>query len=120
MEEAYEFFLAFAAQGLHDDRSSASGSQLRNFLSRMDESLAGLAASFRTVLADGSVASPGDFDDMIDVLEQDARTARAVLRVVLSRPSISSQLIDNLNASMHIRALLTDVFVLDEALAIGD
>ena len=29
---------------------------------------------------------------------------------------ISSQLIDNLNASIHLRALLTDLFVVDEAL----
>jgi hypothetical protein len=31
-------------------------------------------------------------------------------------PSISSQLIDNLNASIHLRALLTDLFLLDEIL----
>jgi hypothetical protein len=29
---------------------------------------------------------------------------------------MSSQLVDNLNASIHIRALLTDVFLIDEAL----
>jgi hypothetical protein len=32
------------------------------------------------------------------------------------RPAISSQLIDNLNASIHPRALLTDLFLLDEIL----
>jgi hypothetical protein len=35
---------------------------------------------------------------------------------VLAQPSISSQLIDNLNASIHLRALLTDLFLLDESL----
>jgi hypothetical protein len=35
---------------------------------------------------------------------------------VLAQPSISSQLIDNLNASTHIRALLTDLFVLTDIL----
>jgi hypothetical protein len=34
----------------------------------------------------------------------------------LSQPAISSQLIDNLNASIHLRALLTDLFLLDEIL----
>jgi hypothetical protein len=37
---------------------------------------------------------------------------------VLAQPSINSQLIDNLNASIHVRALLTDLFLLDEALKI--
>jgi hypothetical protein len=33
---------------------------------------------------------------------------------VLSKPDISSQLVDNLNASIHLRAVLTDIFLLDE------
>ena len=36
--------------------------------------------------------------------------------IVLSLPGISSQVIDNLNASIHLRALLTDLFLVDEVL----
>lgn len=35
---------------------------------------------------------------------------------VLAQSAISSQLIDNLNASIHLRALLTDLFLLGEIL----
>jgi hypothetical protein len=35
---------------------------------------------------------------------------------VLEQVSISSQLVDNLNASIHLRALLTDLFLIDEVL----
>jgi len=35
---------------------------------------------------------------------------------VLALPSIGSQVVDNLNATIHIRALLTDMFLVDEAL----
>jgi hypothetical protein len=35
---------------------------------------------------------------------------------VLAQPAISSQLIDNLNASMHLRALLADLFLVTEIL----
>ena len=38
------------------------------------------------------------------------------MQLVLAQPSISSQLVDNLNASIHLRALLTDLFLLDEVL----
>jgi len=34
----------------------------------------------------------------------------------MAQPSISSQLVDNLNASIHVRALLTDLFLIDEIL----
>jgi hypothetical protein len=34
---------------------------------------------------------------------------------VLSRERITSLLVDNLNASVHLRALLTDLFLIDQA-----
>jgi len=36
--------------------------------------------------------------------------------ISLAQQALSSQLIDNLNASIHIRALLTDIFLIDETL----
>ena len=50
------------------------------------------------------------------MLDRDARSALAAVRLVLAQPSIGSQLIDNLNASIHVRALLTDLFLIDEIL----
>ncbi len=48
------------------------------------------------------------------VIDRDARDAQAAVQLVLAQPSISSQLVDNLNASIHLRALLTDLFLIDE------
>ena len=50
------------------------------------------------------------------VLGRDARDSLAAVELVLAQPGISSQLIDNLNASIHLRALLTDLFLIDEIL----
>jgi hypothetical protein len=50
------------------------------------------------------------------VLDRDAQDSVAAMDLVLAQHAISSQLIDNLNASMHLRALLTDVFLLGEVL----
>ena len=36
------------------------------------------------------------------------------------RPLASSELVDNLNASMHLRAVLTDLFLISEAGRISD
>jgi hypothetical protein len=48
------------------------------------------------------------------VLARDAGDSLAAIELVLAQPAISSQLIDNLNASIHLRALLTDLFLLSE------
>ena len=63
-----------------------------------------------------STARAEVYADFIAVLEQDARHTRAALRLVLAQKALSSQLIDSLNASIHIRALLTDIFLIDETL----
>ena len=50
------------------------------------------------------------------MLDRDARDSLAAIELVLAQPVISSQLIDNLNASIHLRALLTDLFLVSEIL----
>jgi hypothetical protein len=52
----------------------------------------------------------------ISVLDRDAHAALAAMRLVSAQTSLSSQIIDNLNASIHVRALLTDLFLIDEIL----
>jgi hypothetical protein len=48
------------------------------------------------------------------VLDRDAHDSLAAVELVLIQPTISSQLIDKLNASIHLRALLMDLFLLSE------
>ena len=56
------------------------------------------------------------YGPFIRVIERDASDTQAAIRMVLAQPSINSQIIDNLNASIHVRALLTDLFLIDEIL----
>ena len=116
IEEAYEFMLAYAAQGLESDHGSGSGAQLREFLRRSDEALTGLADLFRRLVADERLQPVERYHAFIAVLERDAQDAQAAIQLVLAQPAISSQLVDNLNASIHLRALLTDLFLIDELL----
>ena len=102
--------LAYAAQGRQNDADDSSS--IRRFLQRADAALDGLAACLR----ESAAAQAEVYADFIAVLEQDARRTRAALRLVLAQRALSSQLIDNLNASIHIRALLTDIFLIDETL----
>ena len=111
IEECYEFMLAYAAQGLPSDEGSKSGRQVREFLNRAVEAFDGLAGELC-----GGDAGDRLAPAFLAVLDRDARDSLAAMELVLAQPAISSQLIDNLNASMHLRALLTDVFLLGEVL----
>jgi hypothetical protein len=116
IEAGYELMLAYAAQGLTTDQQSSSGGQLRDFLTRFDAALTGLAELYRDLLAAEQPDRQAAYADFLEVLARDAGAAQAGLRVVMAQPSISSQLVDNLNASIHVRALLTDIFLIDELL----
>ena len=115
IEAGYEFMLAYAAQGLPGDQQ-AHGGQLREFLGRFDEALTGITTLYRDLLTAEQPDRQAAYADFLEVLARDAAAAQSGLRLVLAQPSISSQLVDNLNASIHVRALLTDIFLIDEML----
>ena len=116
VEECYEFMLAYAAQGLPGDQGSNTGGQVRPYLNRAVDALTGMAGAYSLAIKEMGLEQPQRYDKFIAVIDRDANDSLAAIEVVLAQPSISSQLIDNLNASIHLRALLTDLFLIDEAL----
>jgi hypothetical protein len=111
IERAYEFMLAYAAQGREEE-----GGSIRQFLERAAAALDGLSTAATASQKPRDTTSSEAFAAFVEMLDDDARKARAALRLVLAQRTIGSQLVDNLNASIHLRALLTDLFLIDEAL----
>jgi hypothetical protein len=104
VETGYEFLLAYAAQGRppHIEAeypSPHAGPELEKMLAAMSNLSAALA---------------GTENEFEQVLADDIRKAGAAIRFVLAQPRMSSELIDNLNASIHLRAVLTDLFLYSE------
>ena len=116
IEECYEFMLAYAAQGVVDEASSQAAGQLRGLLARAEAALTGMGDAYRAVVERDGLEPVDRYRAFLEVLDRDARSALAAFQLVIAQPSISSQLIDNLNASIHVRALLTDLFLIDEIL----
>ncbi len=109
VEECYEFMLAYAGQGIAGEAGGQRDGQIREFLNRAVKALSGLADAYAAALPEHSNA-------FLSVLDRDAKDSLAAIELVLAQRTISSQLIDNLNASIHLRALLTDLFLIDEIL----
>ena len=116
IEECYEFMLAYAGQGLSGKENSQSSEQVRDYLNRVVEALSGLAEAYATAVKQENLQPAERYLTFLAVLESDARDSLAAIQLVLAQITISSQLIDNLNASIHLRALLTDLFLIDEIL----
>ena len=73
-------------------------------------------ANYGKLVADQQFEPAAKYDAFCSMMERDASDSLAAVELVLAQPSVSSQLIDNLNASSHLRALLTDLFLFGEIL----
>ena len=116
IEETYEFMLAYAAQGRRPEDEEDKGSGIRERLTRAETALGVIAAATVDAIPATGAAADAEF---LDVVKGDALRARAAFRLVLAQRSIGSQVIDNLNATTHVRTLLTDLFLLDETIKIS-
>lgn len=110
IERGYEYLLAYAAQGRQEER----GTELRQRLGDMHEALAHMEGALRAGFS-GSDPRLG-VEGFLAAVERDVNAARGAIGVVLGRATIPSLLVDNLNANVHLRALLTDVFLIEQAL----
>ena len=116
IEACYEFLLAYAGQGLSGKENSKSSGEVREYLSRAVDALSGLAGAYAAAVKQQNLQPNERYSSFLAVLDRDAQDSIASIQLVLAQSTISSQLIDNLNASIHLRALLTDLFLIDEIL----
>ena len=110
IEESYEFMLAYAAQGRRLESSRGGGeSQIRQYLKRFLVALDSLEEACSGIEADdASQAYMNNFQRNLTVM-------RSVIKILLSKASISSDMVDNTNGLVAVRAFLTDIFFIDQA-----
>jgi hypothetical protein len=112
LERGYEYLLAYAAQGRQDD----AGSEVRETLRAMHAALDELGERLAAAIAADSPQAAREAAAFVAAIIEDARKTRGAIALVLSRAAIGSLLVDNLNASIHLRALLTDLFLAGQTL----
>jgi hypothetical protein len=110
IEESYEFMLAYAAQGRKHEQVEGGGeSQIRVHLRRMQAALTECEVAIGTGLAGADGAG------FTARFREDLAVTRSVIALLQAKPSVSSEMIDNTNGLIAIRAFLTDVFFIDQA-----
>ncbi|NQV56850.1 MAG: hypothetical protein HQ503_13405 [Rhodospirillales bacterium] len=117
IEEAFEYMLGYAAQGREREEADEDEG-IRTFLANAAEALDGLQGVAEERVSDLDLDKE-QWAAFLGILGEDAAKALALIGFVQAQPILSSELIDNLNASSHIRALLTDIFLFDSALGAG-
>lgn len=105
IESGYEFLLAYAAQGRPAGVESGPGPHAQPTIAGMAAAMGELNSAF------------ANSDDAFEkVIGEDCSKASAALGFILKQDKIGSEMVDNLNASIHLRAVLTDLFLYSEVL----
>lgn len=117
IEGTYDLMLGYAAQGRQREEDDPVGvrKSLRDSIAAIDILMAATPDSLNAPAGEAANAAAA----MLEIMREDARKTSASFAFVLSQRSLSSQIIDNLNASIHVRALLTTLFLIDETLNIS-
>lgn len=104
IESGYEFLLAYAAQGRPAQQETGPGPHARPTLQGISDAMKNIASAFAN-----------SKDAFEQVIADDCRKAGAALEFILKQKRIGSEIVDNLNASIHLRAVLTNLFLYSEA-----
>ena len=111
VEEAYEYMLAYAAQGRADEGAGPDGAQIRTFLIQFSNANA--------VLADVTQSLAGlnvEAAAFIDGFERESAVVASVVKIMLAGDNVSSEVVDNANGLIAMRAYLTSLFFIDKAI----
>ena len=111
VEEAYEFMLAYAAQGRSDEGGGPDGAHIRTFLAQFDAAVGAILGELDSV-----PGAKGQTRAFLDGLRADSAIVASVLRSMLARDQVTSEVVDNANGLISVRSYLTALFFLDKAL----
>ena len=111
VEESYEYMLAYAAQGRADEGAGPDGAQIRTFLNQYSSAIESIAGSLDG-LADSNPQAAAYFDG----LKRESAVMDSVVKILLARDNISSEVVDNANGLIAVRAYLTSLFFMDKAI----
>lgn len=112
IEEAYEYMLAYAAQGRADEGAGKDGAHIRTFLGRFLAAAKGLNQQVPALTGGADTVGAGFQAEFA----RQSETIVSVLGILLARSNVSSEVVDNANALISMRAYLTDVFFIDKVL----
>lgn len=111
VEEAYEFMLAYAAQGRQTESETEGASQIRGFLDRFRNALNVFSNHSDELLTPAASTSA-----FAQHFAADTNTMKAVLDMLIGKSNITSDMIDNTNGMIVVRSFLTNVFFVDQVM----
>lgn len=114
MEEAYEFFISYAGEGVNREAARSATDQVSEYVVQFDDALGGGIEAAREVAAVHDSFDTDAYRAFVDDMSEEVEEARRVLALLAEQGGISSQMVDNLNGMSVFQSVLMKFFFLDE------
>jgi hypothetical protein len=113
-EEAYEFLISFAGQGLDHEQPAGMSAEVSDYLEQLDEALVAAVDAAVAIADEHEVAGEADYRAMLRRLDDEIEEARTVLQLLAAQDVITSAQVDNLNGMSVFQSVMMKFFFLDE------
>lgn len=113
-EEAYEFLISYAGQGLDHDLPEGMSTEVRDYLEQLDEALGAAHGAAVAIADEHELAGESDYRSMLRRLDDEIDEARTVLQLLAAQEVITSAQVDNMNGMAVFQSVVMKLFFLDE------
>ena len=113
-EEAYEFLISFAGQGLDRQQPPGITEEVRDYVEQLAAAFVDAHAAAVTIAEEHDLDGETEYRAMLDRLESEIDEARTVLALLAAQDVITSAQVDNLNGMSVFQSVVMKFFFLDE------
>ena len=113
-EEAYEYMIAYAGQGIGREVRMTQVNQIREYLEQLVEGLTQAIEAAGEIPEEFDVDGIEHYEPVIEELERELVEATDILNLLIAQDRITSQQVDNLNGMSVFQSVLMKLFFLEE------
>lgn len=114
VEEAYEFMIAYAGQGIGREVQTRTSGDVREYLVQLSEGLEDALDAAGRIPAEFDLAGAAHYDGVLEEMAREREEANDVLELLAAQDRITSQQVDNINGMSVFQSVMMKLFFLDE------
>lgn len=116
-EEAYEFMISFAGQGIGREIEQSSSDQVREYVHQLHDALGDAVTAAAAIPDEYDVSGAEQYEQVVSGLGDEVTEAQQFLSLLGAQDRITSQQVDNLNGMSVFQSVVMKLFFLEELTA---
>jgi len=115
VEEAYEFMISFAGQGLgRDEQTEGDAEEIRSYLLQLRDGLEAGVEAAAAIPEEEDLAGAEEYETFVDGLAEETEEATLILDLLAAQDLITSAQIDDINGMSVFQSIVMKFFFLDD------